>query len=195
MKLRPGIGLVLSLCLYGAARDAAGTAELLKRGAAFSAAEAESIEAHLKQSPADADARIELLAYYSSGNRGDIQAVKTARAAHIFWMISNAPTDFLFEIGTGVHRLHCSGDPLADREAFDRATRLWLEQVKGDPKNATVARHAVEAIQYCAPEAAEQLLVGAKDGAGLGRLYAGAALGMTGRSYADNDPAGSDPEM
>ena len=53
-------------------------------------------------------------------------------------------------------------------------------------------KDAVDAIRYCAPEKAEQLLTTAGDRAGLGTLYAQVALGITGEDYLRRDPTGSD---
>jgi hypothetical protein len=72
------------------------------------------------------------------------------------------------------------------------ASELWLQQVKTHPRSADLRRWAASAIQYCAPEQAEAMLIEAQDEADLGRLYAAAALGITGLSYWNNDPARSD---
>ncbi len=101
----------------------------------------------------------------------------------------------LFQVATGVYRLHCQGDDLADPEAFRAAADLWLKEVEKKPKDAAIRRNAVDFIQYCAPEKAEQILSAAKDQAGLGRLYAYNVLGVTGQTYTGNDPAGTDPKL
>ncbi len=196
MKKRVGIVATLSsLCVFAGPRDAKATFDLLNKGAQLPAGEAQQIEEHLKVQPGDEELRIELLAYYSLGKKEDVAKAKALRAEQIYWMIVNDPADMIFEVPTGVHRLHCVGDELADREAFDHASQLWLDQTEKNPKNVTIMRHAVEALQFCAPQKAEQLLLKAKDSAALARLYAHAALGVTGLSYFDNDPASSDAAL
>jgi hypothetical protein len=72
---------------------------------------------------------------------------------------------------------------------------MWLEQTNKNPEDGQIRRKAVAAIQFCLPEQAEAILTEAKDEAGLGRLYGGAVLGITGESYRNNDPSGSDPSL
>jgi hypothetical protein len=190
--------LMLAAGLAAHPHDARSTFELLKKGRDLSAKDAEKLEERLTKKPDDEDARIQLLVYYSTPPNGvDLATVKSARARHIFWIVENDPKDGLglFQVGTGVYRLNCQGDDLADPEAAKRAGEMWLEQVKRDPANAQIRRSAVEAIQFCAPEQAERILTDANDGAGLGRLYAVAALGIAGDSYQNSDPSGSDPAL
>jgi len=177
------------------APDPRATFDLLNKGKSLSPQDAEKLEATLRKKPNDRDARIELLSYYSTSPPGiDVQALKQARLGHILWLIENDPKEGLglFQLVTGVYRLNCTGDNLADPEGFKRASDLWLEQVKKNPGDASVRREAVNAIQYCLPEQAEQLLLEAQDRSGLGALYANAVLGVTGQSYSSNDPVGSD---
>ena len=90
---------------------------------------------------------------------------------------------------------HCGGDDLADPDVFKRVAEMWLEQTNKNPEDGQIRRKAVAAIQFCLPEQAEAILTEAKDEAGLGRLYGGAVLGITGESYRNNDPSGSDPSL
>ncbi len=99
----------------------------------------------------------------------------------------------MFQVATGVYRLHCTGDDLADPEAFPKASRLWMEQAKKKAADSDVRREAIRAIQFCEPEQAETLLIEGADRTGLGWLYASAALGITGESYVNNDSVGTDP--
>jgi predicted house-cleaning NTP pyrophosphatase (Maf/HAM1 superfamily) len=192
---RLGIVAVLIPCCYAGARDVRTTFDWLKKGAALTADQARKLEQRLVTKPMDEEARIELLSYYA-GRTHDlgIEAVKIVRANHIFWLIENDPKTGLglFQVATGVYRLHCIGDELADMGAFRRAADLWVAQVHKHSRDTDILREAVDAIQHCSPEAAETLLTEANDRAGLGRLYASAVLGITGRSYTTNDPAGSD---
>lgn len=192
-----GVFVLFISCLYAGDRDVRVTYDWLKQGSAITADEAEKLERRLENKPTDDKARIELLSYYATSRSGiNVDAVRTARAKHIFWLIENDPKTGLglFQIATGVYRLHCTGDELADPEAFQHAAALWLEQLQKNPGSAEIRREAVDAIQYCSPDRAETILINANDRAALGRLYAGAVLGITGESYTSNDPAGSDPK-
>ncbi len=186
---------MLTLCLHAFPRDAKSTFDLLKKGSSLSAEDAARLEASVTREPDDEETRIQLLSYYAAPHSGaGLSLAKAARAKHILWLIENDPKDGLglFQVATGVYRLNCQGDDLADPDAFKRAGEAWLEQIKVNPGDAEIRRSAVNAIQYCAPEQAEQMLIEGKDESGLGRLYAAAVLGITGESYLNNDPAGSD---
>ena len=186
---------ILAASLHANPRDARGTFDLLKKGSALSAKDVEKLEERINRKPEDEETRIELLSYYAAPpTDADLSAVKAARSSHILWLIENDPKEGLglFQIVTGVYRLHCQGDDLADPEAFRRASEMWLAQVKKNPGSAEIRRAAVDAIEFCSPEQAEQILTEAKDASGLGRLYATAVLGITGESYRNSDPAGSD---
>jgi Gram-negative bacterial TonB protein C-terminal len=198
MKCVHTIAAALIITLSASARDSRVTFDLLKKGHELSPSEAASLEAQVSAKPKEEEARIQLLAYYAAPPAGaDLAAAKAARAAHILWLIEHDPKDGLglFQVATGVYRLHCQGDDLADLDAFRAAADLWLKEMEKKPKDATLRRNAVDFIQYCAPEKAEQILSVAKDDAGLGRLYAYAVLGVTGQTYTGNDPAGTNPTL
>lgn len=189
----PVVVLVSILC--AAPRDAQTTFALLKKGSALSASEAAKLEERLSKKPNDEESRIQLLSYYVSlPATTDVSAVRAARSTHILWLVEHDPKDGLglFNVQTGVYRLRCSGDSLADPDAVARVTELWLKQVERNSGSGDVRRHAVDAIQFCSPEKAEELLIQTQDRSGLGRLYANAVLGVTGESYLDNDPTGTD---
>jgi hypothetical protein len=186
--------VILASGLPAHARDVRSTFNLLKKGNDLSAKEAEKLEERAKKNPNDEEARVQLLSYYAAVPMGtDLSIVKAAREKHILWLIENDPKEGLglFQVATGVYRVHCEGDDLADPNAFKRIAEMWLEQLKKNPENAQIRSRAVDAIQFCSPEQAEQILTEAKDGSGLGRLYASAILGTTGESYRNNDPTGS----
>ena len=190
--------LMLAASLQAHPHDARSTFDLLKKGRILSPKEAAKLEERVRKKPEDEEARVQLLSYYATPPAGlDLAAVKPARAKHIFWLVENDPKDGmgLFQVGTGVYRLNCQGDDLADPEAARHVGEMWLEQIKRNTGDAAIRRSAVDAIQFCTPEQAEKILTDAKDGAGLGRLYAGAVLGITGESYQNSDPAGSDPAL
>jgi hypothetical protein len=192
------LGVVFLSSLDAHPRDARTTFDLLKKGNSLSASDAEKLEKQLKKNADDEEARIVLLSYYSGPPAGlDIPLVKAARARHILWLIENDPKDGLglFKVVTGVYRLHCTGDNLADPEAVGSASELWLQMMKKNPGDEDVRNGAVALIEYCSPEQAEQILMEAHDKSGLGGLYATAVLGITGKSYVNNDSVGSDPAL
>jgi len=129
MSAMRGIAVVAAILLVlpAGARDAKATYDLIKRGTTLSATDATKLEEQLKANPGDEDARIQLL-YYYAGPPADtgLSSVKAARATHILWLIENDPKEglALFQISTGVYRLHCQGDELADSEAFGRASQV-----------------------------------------------------------------------
>jgi hypothetical protein len=191
-----GLTAFMVLGLPAQSRDTGKTFDLLKKGRSLSAQQAEQLEKRLVKKPGEVEDRIQLLSYYAAPPNGaDLSAVKAARALHILWLIEHDPKDGLFQVSTGVHRLHCAGDDLADPDAFQRASELWLQQMHKNPGNTEIRREAVDAIQFCTPEKAESILIEAKDDAGLGRLYAAAVLGITGQSYLNGGPAGSDRSL
>lgn len=171
--------------------------DLLKKGPALTESDAKQLEARLEKKPDDYESRILLLAYYTSLPSGmDLAQVKAARARHILWIIENDPEHGLglFQLASGVYEIHCKGDSLADAEAFGAVSKLWLEKLRADPKNTSKIT-AIVSIRYCDPESAEQVLIAAKDQAGLGRLYADAVLGISGLDYTKREPEQSLPEL
>jgi hypothetical protein len=192
------VAAMLALSLAAHPRDVRATFDLLKKGSALSAQDDEKLEQRLKRKPDDEEGRIELLSYYSGPPASvDLSKVKDARSRHILWLIANDPKDGLgpFQVATGVYRLHCQGDDLADPDAIKRASAMWVEQLNKNPRDGGIRRQAVDFIQFCSPDEAERILIDANDEAGLGRLYASAVLGISGRSYQNSEPAGSDPTL
>jgi hypothetical protein len=189
------LGIVLMSGTLAHARDVSKTYELLNKGKALSASDAMKLEARAERKPQDEEARIELLSYYATAPAGaDLAGVRAARARHILWLIEHDPKEGLglFQVSTGVYRLHCQGDDLADADAAKRAGELWIQELKKKPADTDIRRSAVAALQFCSPEKAEEILRASRDAAGLGRLYANAALGVTGLAYTNSDPAGTD---
>jgi hypothetical protein len=190
--------LVLVAILSASPRDYRAVSELLKKGRDLSAADASALEAQLSKKPKDEEARIQILSYYAAPPAGtDLAAVKASRAAQILWLIEHDPKDGFgpFQVLTGVYLLHCQGDDLADPPAFASAADAWLKQMEKKPKDADIRRHAVDFIQYCEPEKAESILKDSQDQAGLGRLYANAALGVPGKPYLGSESARTDPAL
>ena len=170
--------ILFAFTLTAYPRDARTTFDLLNKGKALSAKDAAKLEDRLKKKPDDQESRIQLLSYWAGRpNDADVQTVKESRLRHILWLIQNDPKDGLglFQVVTGVYRLHCQDDDLADPGGFRAVSEAWMEQVKNHPGDAGIRRSAVDAMQFCSPEQAEQILNEGKDTSGLGRLYASTA--------------------
>src|SRR5215471_7244331 len=128
---------VLSLVLIASIlqahpRDAKSTFDLIKKGGALSTRDAERLEDRLKKKPGDEEARVQLLSFYAGPPPGlDLATVRAARSKHILWLIENDPQDGLglFQVATGVYRINCQGDELADADVFEQASQKWLEQL------------------------------------------------------------------
>ncbi|MGA2434627.1 MAG: energy transducer TonB [Bryobacteraceae bacterium] len=191
--------LLIAFALNAASLDSKAVNELLSKGRTLSLTEAQELEKGLEKTPEDVGARIELLSYYTSVPKDlDLATIRKARVRHILWIVDHDPKSgfglFLIK-PMGVYRVNCRGDELADAEAFSQVTQLWINQVAIHPGDATIKSNAAAALQYCAPEEAEALFKEAHDPTGLGRLYANAALGVTGESYRNGDPQSSDPAL
>lgn len=189
------LGLFLTSLLAAAPRDSRASFELLKKGKNLGSSEAEKLEERLVKKPDDDAARIQLLSYYTAASGEVSERSKALRLGHILWVVENDPREGfgLFQIVTGVLEVHCQGDGLADPEGFQRLRALWLRQLEKYPEERQIGRRAAKALRYCSPEIAERILLSAGDLGGLGELYAGAVLGLTGGSYDGDGAAGSDP--
>ena len=190
--MRLGLWSLSALSLLAGPREAKDTYELLTKGAKLTPAAVDNLEGRLKKKPRDEEARLQLLGYYANE---PVEANRLLRARHILWVLKNDPIGRLglSDVRSNTLRLNCSGDPLADPTAFAEALPLWLDiAAKASDNDLKPMKDAVDAIRYCAPEKAEQLLTAAGDRAGLGTLYAQVALGITGEDYLRHDPTGSD---
>ena len=181
-----------------AARDSREIFQLLQKGSKLTAAESVKLEKRLEQKPNDSDVRIQLLAFYASVTSGvDAAEVRAARAKHILWIIQEDPKEGfgLFQVATGVYRVNCEGDALADREAAERVGRAWRDQLRRNPKDDGIRSRAVSALSQCDQQQAELLLMESSDRAGLARLYADAVLGVTGVAYSNGYAGGTSAAM
>jgi TonB family protein len=193
--MRLGLWLLGALTLAAAPREAKETYELLGKGEKLSASGADSLEGRLKKKPQDTDARLQLLAYYATDPAA---ANRTLRSRHILWVLKNDPHERLglARVRANALRINCAGDPLADPAAFTEALPHWLAiAARATAQDPLPMKDAVEAIRYCAPEKAEELLIAAGDRSTLGSLYAQLALGITGENYRRSEPTGSDPAI
>jgi TonB family protein len=195
---RATVLLLIAFALDATSLDSKAVNKLLAKGRSLSLAEAQELEKGLEKTPEDVGDRIELLSYYTSVPKDlDLVTIRKARVRHILWIVDHDPKSGfgLFYVWTGVYHLNCQGDKLADADAFRQVSQLWIDQTKKHTSDATILRHAASALQDCAPDQAEQLLKEAHDNKGLGDLYANAVLGITGETYQNWGPQGSDPAL
>ena len=172
--------------------------ELLKSGAALTAVQVNEREQVLAKDSTKEEERIELLAYYASRPAAmELEAIKAARLRHILWLVQHDPKSGLglFMVVNGAYRVNCRGDELADADGYRQVRELWVEQASRFLGDDQIQKQAVQAVEYCDPEKAESWLREKRNYRGVGELYATTVLGITGLSYQNNDPAGSDADL
>lgn len=138
------LGVVLSFTITGYVQEVdsspGGTerleaAELLREGRKLTEEEADRLEEKLRTNPDDLPARTQLLGYYFLKGFKSASARKN-RQRHIMWIVQNHPSARI--AGSAEARL----DPIIDREAYDRAKQLWLEQVETHRENTAILGNA-----------------------------------------------------
>lgn len=162
--------------------------DLVREGRTLSQESAKKLEETVKSDPSDLSARARLLGYYfftSLPSAGRVPTLQ-ARRRHILWIIQNRPDADIG--GFPEATLDPTGHPLADKEGYNRARQLWLQQVETYKGNSSVLGHAAKFLQLHDKEIAEGLL---KRGQALhpndpswsmrlGYLYALGILGVNG---------------
>jgi TonB family protein len=108
----------------------------LVAGNRLTTAQAEELEAHLRQTPEDLEARGKLIAYYF------LNGVRQPRLDHIFWLIEHHPE-------AEVTRQYSKGislrtTPFNDEADCERAQALWREQVRRHENNPQVLANAAD---------------------------------------------------
>jgi hypothetical protein len=124
-------------------------------GRNLTADEIQSLEERVIGSPHELAIRIMALGYYFLGQR-ESDAARECREQHIFWLIRHAPDS------------ETAGRPDADmhgpnKQAYDRAKQLWLDQVKSHPENTTILGNAANFFLLNDKELCESLLTQARD--------------------------------
>jgi TonB family protein len=166
-------------------------------GQKLTVSEAASLEQKIAADPSDFEARIKVLAYDSLSADGNIDTRKASRARHILWIVQNEPEKQigLAQLQTGIQRVNCKGDPLADPDLYRRVADLWVAAVDANPASLPVRYSALQALSTCEPENAREFLVKANDRFGLGRLCALAALGVSAVDYKTGLPDATEPAL
>jgi tetratricopeptide (TPR) repeat protein len=160
---------------------------LARQAYGMSADQASRLEESLIHDPNDLAARAQLLGYYfAAGRRLSPETVHEARLRHILWLVQNHPESEL--AGMSEATIDPAGGPLADRAGYEKVKAIWLEQVKTHQDTVMVLVNAAWFFKLPDKAIAAGLLTRAhaidpgnrNSSAGLGMVYAGAIVGLTG---------------
>jgi tetratricopeptide (TPR) repeat protein len=143
----------------------------IRTGRRLSLREAKALESLVKTNAEDLSARTKLLGYYFG--RSQSAQDNEARQKHVLWIIKNRPESEIAGLP------YCGADAILDKDSYEQGKKLWLEQTKAHPKNATIFGHAAKFVLTYDTQLAEELLKqGQKIDPGkiefseqLGRLY------------------------
>lgn len=97
------------------------------------------LEEEIKENPENIDARVKLLAAYFS--KFDDIEIRKKRAAHIIWMIKNAPRNDILR--THLSILNKETDP-----SYNEAIDLWEGHMVRNPSDHTILEAAAKFTQY-----------------------------------------------
>jgi hypothetical protein len=158
-----------------------------REGYRLGKAEAEALEAHLKNSPDDLQARARLLGFYFRGPARTIYgpaAAIAARRSHILWLVGNHPASELASLSETT--IDAAGHSLADKEGYEQLSALWKAQVGRHGRDVGVLRNAAKFFQLSDKAYSVSLLKQAQQlepanrewPAKIGYVYALAILGV-----------------
>jgi tetratricopeptide (TPR) repeat protein len=143
-------GFLLDKAFVKAAEDETmRTFDLTQEGSKLSENEAADLEKKSAATPDDLSLRIKLVSYYN-GKYGSETARKN-RQQHILWIIKNHPD--VMGLDSEIFLV-----PELDNPAFEQAKKLWLEQVKKNPKNIKILRNAAQFFYQDDKDDAEKLI-------------------------------------
>jgi len=169
---------------------AANPSRLAYEGRRLSPDEVRRFESGLQSNPDDSSARTRLLGYYFATSLRVAGAGPTisARRRHILWIIQNRPEAEI--AGLPESTIDPIGHALADKEGYQQARALWLQQIKNRRSDTRVLAHAAKFLQLHDKPIVEDILQRLRAAeptdpgwsAHLGYLYALAILGVNGLS-------------
>jgi hypothetical protein len=184
------VALVITLLPASKARAQPDLARLARQGYDISADQASQLEESLTRDPNDLAAWAQLLGFYfaAGGRHSQVspEVARQARLRHILWLVQNHPE--LELAGLSPATIDPTGDPLADREGYEKVKALWLEQTEKHKDNPEVLANASWFFKLPDKPIAAQLLKRAQTvdpgnrnwSAGLGIVYAAGIVGLTG---------------
>jgi len=117
--------------------------------------DATNLEIAAAQSPNDLTIRTKLVKCYSLLRFTSAEAEENTRR-HILWIIKNHPEAEVAGLPD------CSFDPVIDKQGYDEAKHLWLDQTKSNPTNTTILGHAAQFFLVYDNKVAEEILKRAK---------------------------------
>lgn len=120
---------------------------------AVSAREAKRLEAKLVADPADADARIKLVAFYSMMDVKDTAARKAARIRHRLWLIENRP-----DVSDNKILMFRLADLKREDAGYAILKNAWLKQIDANNTNSTIRINAFTFIKDHERDVAEGIL-------------------------------------
>jgi hypothetical protein len=152
LRLTVLLGFALWMIVPGSlsAQDDETATRLAMTGRNLSAEAARSLEAQVKATPDDVEARTELLGYYMRLAFSS-QEAKQARQQHILWLIRNRPDAAI------LNTPFASLDRHLDSSAYEEGRKAWLDQVDRQPKNAAVLGRAAAYLLLHDSDAAASL--------------------------------------
>ena len=145
---------------------------LVRAGRKLSLTDARILERKLAKNPDALWVRGKLLGFYFYKAKRALGAGPTieARRRHVLWLIRNRPEGRL--VGSSEATIDPIGHALADKEGYQEARALWLDQAKRKGDNKKVLLNAAKFLQLNDKELAAGLLTKAGDSAQLGIHYA-----------------------
>lgn len=159
---------------------------LAREGYRLTKPEAEALESALAGNPEDLATRTKLLGFYFRGavRLYGPEATIAARRRHILWVIEHHPGSEVAQLSEVT--IDASGHALADKDGYEQASKLWMQQAQRHGSDAAVLGNAARFFQLADKEQAAGLLKRAQqaaphDGqwsARLGYLYALGILGV-----------------
>ena len=120
-------------------------------GQSLNAKEARDLEGVIAKNPDDLSARTELLGYYSMARFTSVEAMEADRT-NILWIIRNHPEAEIAGLP------FCQIDAIMDRDGYNEAKHLWLEQTEAHSQNATILGNAAQFFFIHDKKLAEDLL-------------------------------------
>jgi TPR repeat protein len=145
---------------------------LVRAGRKLSLADARILERKLAREPDALWVRAKLLGFYFHKAKRALGAGPTieARRRHVLWLIRNHPETRL--AGLSEATIDPIGHALADKEGYEEARALWLDQAKRKGDNKKLLQNAAKFLQLHDKELAAAMHVRAENPIGLGYLYA-----------------------
>ncbi|MCH9052501.1 MAG: hypothetical protein IIA72_15740, partial [Proteobacteria bacterium] len=145
---------------------------LVRAGRKLSLADARILERKLARDPDALWVRGKLLGFYFYKAKRILGAGPAieARRRHVLWLIRNRPEGQL--AGSSEATIDPIGHALADKEGYQEARALWLDQAKRKGDNKKLLLNAAKFLQLHDKELAAGMLTKAGNPLSLGYLYA-----------------------